>query len=580
VRNRGGAEQTPRLRAHLAMATPRFGLGFRTQYADVIARAPRSVDWLELVSDHFLGVGGPRRTLLERLCRDHPVALHGVGLGIADSDPLDPAYLEGLRDLVARCNPVYVSDHLCWTALAGRQSHDLLPIAYTREVLTHVAERVARVQDRIGCPLLLENATAYVSFRASEIEEAEFLAELCRLTGCGVLLDVNNLYVNAMNLGTDPARALEVLPEPSVGYLHLAGHAVLPDVRIDTHADFIPTAVWQLFAAVAQRFPRADVILERDDDFPPYEQLVCELEEARKRHAEATTASQRAVAPAVIEVRPAVATGRDWSSLQHAFWQRAIAPPEGASSVDTDSLFDEDCPVPAERGARVYSEGYLSKLRAALATNFPSLARVLGGEDWVRLATDYVRVHPPRGHGFEGIGAALADFLRDYRFSADHGVPQSVFAEIAQLEQAQLESQNAPDPQFTVAVSELAAVDPDVWGDARIAFAPSVRVMRAAHDVATVVRAVNRGLSPERPCAVEQTYWVARRGDGVETLALVPGDGALAQALFAGRSFGAACAAAREVSGADEADAVERGATWLVNACHQGWVAAIEVGAS
>ena len=139
-----------------------------------------------------------------------------------------------------------MSDHLCWTALAGRQSHDLLPVAYTGEVLHHVAERVARVQDRIGRRLLLENATAYVAFRAREMDGAEFFAELYRRTGCGVLLDVNNLFVDAENLGTDPSRALAILPERAVGYMHLAGHAVLPDVRIDTHADAVPHAVGQL----------------------------------------------------------------------------------------------------------------------------------------------------------------------------------------------------------------------------------------------------------------------------------------------------------------------------------------------
>ena len=211
-RQRGDAAATASPRP-LRDESPRFGLGFRTQYAEELALAPRSVDWVELVSDHYLGVGGPRRALLERLCREHPVALHGVGLGVAGSDPLDLDYLEALRELVARCEPVYVSDHLCWTMLDGRQSHDLLPIAYTGDVLKHVAERVSRVQDRIGRPLLLENATAYVAFRASEMDEPEFLTELSRETGCGVLLDVNNLYVNAMNLGSDPRRALALLPE-------------------------------------------------------------------------------------------------------------------------------------------------------------------------------------------------------------------------------------------------------------------------------------------------------------------------------------------------------------------------------
>jgi uncharacterized protein len=558
------------------MTTPRFGLGFRTHYAEAISRAPSRIDWLELVSDHFLGVGGPRHALLERLRREHVVALHGVGLGIAGGDPLDPSYLDGLRDLARRSEPLYVSDHLCWTALDGHQSHDLLPIAYTREVLAHVAERVSHVQDRIGRPLLLENATAYVAFRGSEMDEVDFLAELCRTTGCGVLLDVNNLYVNAMNLGTDPARALAILPESAVGYLHLAGHAVLPEVCIDTHADPVPASVWELFGAVAQRFPRADVILERDDDLPPYEQLVCELDEARKRHADAVTAPPSRVAAPAVAAQSMPAIGRDWTALQRAFWQRAVAPDESASSVDVCSLFDESRPVPAARGARVYSEGYFAKLRAALATNFPSLARVLGADDWSRLATDYVRAHPPRGHGFVGLGASLAEFLRDYRFAADHGVPQCVFADLARLEQAQLEAQDAPDPERTVAPAELAAIDAAVWGRAHIALVSSVRVVRATHDVAPVLLAVSRGEAPERPRATDQVYLVARNGHGVETIPLATGDGALVEALLSGRSFHDACAAACEASGVDENDAAEQSARWMVNACARGWVAAIE----
>jgi len=558
------------------MTTPRFGLGFRTQYAEAISRAPRSIDWLELVSDHFLGVGGPRRALLEQLSQEHPIALHGVGLDIAGSDPLNLHYLDGLRDLVIRCEPLYVSDHLCWTSLGGQQSHDLLPVAYTSEVLAHVSERVSRVQDRIGRPLLLENATAYVAFRASEMEESDFLAELCRATGCGVLLDVNNLYVNAMNLGSDPARAIAVLPQHAVGYLHIAGHAVLADVRIDTHADSVPASVWELFGAVVQRFPHADVILERDDDLPLYEQLVCELQEARMRHGAATNGPpDRAAAPGVaMQFRPA--TGCDWAALQRSFWHNAVVPDEAVAPVNVGALLDECRPVSAGRGAQVYGESYLAKLRAALATNFPSLSLVLGAEDWTRLATDYVRAHPPRGHGFVRLGAALADFLRDYRFAADHGVPQSVFAEMAGLEQAQLEAQDAPDPDSIMAPSELAAVDPAAWERAHVVFDPSVRVVRARHDVASVVLAVSRGETPEPPRAAGQVYLVARNGHGIDTIPLAAGDGALVEALLSGRSFADACAAARQASGADECDTAEKSARWLVNACARNWVAAVE----
>ena len=166
---------------------------------------------------------------------------------------------------------------------------------------------------------------------------------------------------------------------------------------------------------------------------------------------------------------------------------------------------------------RVYSEGYLAKLRDALATNFPSLARVLGGEDWARLSADYLHAHPPRGHGFVALGAALADFVREHRFADDHGVPQRVLAEIAQLEQAQLEAQDAPDPEHAVAPAELAAIEPEAWESARVELAPGVRIVRATHDIAPVVRAASRGEAPERPRASEQAYLVARRNGGVET---------------------------------------------------------------
>ena len=265
------------------MQNPLFGVGFRTPHAGEIARAPGPVDWFEVLSDHYLGVGGTRRALLERLRAAHPVALHGVSLSIAGSEPLDRRYLDGLAVLAAWLEPVFVSDHLCWTALGGHESHDLLPVACTREVLEHVAARVAHVQDRLKRRLLLENASAYVAFRAREMEEADFLAELARRTGCGVLLDVNNLVVNAANLGVDPKRALEALPAEAVGYMHLAGHAVLPDVRIDTHDAEVPGAVWTLFEAAVQRFPAAGVILERDDNLPEYGQLVAESSSRRAR---------------------------------------------------------------------------------------------------------------------------------------------------------------------------------------------------------------------------------------------------------------------------------------------------------
>jgi hypothetical protein len=564
------------------MQAPLFGVGFRTQHAGEIARAPGPVDWFEVLADHYIGVGGPRRALLERLRAAHPVALHGVSLSIAGSEPLDPEYLDGLAALARWLEPEFVSDHLCWTALGGHRSHDLLPVACTQAVLAHVAARVAHVQERLGRRLLLENASAYVAFRAREMEEAEFLAELARRTGCGVLLDVNNLVVNAANLGLDPKRALATLPEDAVGYLHLAGHAVLPDVRIDTHDAEVPGAVWTLFEAAVQRFPRAGVILERDDNLPAYAQLVAELEQARARHAAARSRSGDLAAPHAARSAPRsqpprgfasreASGGPDWADLQRELFSRIVDQPLGHEQGGLSELLDESLPVRAARGLRVYSDAYTASLRSALATNFAALARVLAPADFERLAAGYLRAHPPRGFDYVRLGADFAEFVAAFDFAADYGVPRAVLAELASLEQAQLEVQDAPDPEHAVAPSELAALAAEDWERVRFRFAPAFRVLRATHDVAPAVEAAAAGRDPARPEPGPVAYLVSRAAGGVRTERLAPRELAVFEALLAGKSF-------REACGDDEA-AAAAGARRLVEAAAAGLLAGMERGA-
>jgi uncharacterized protein (UPF0276 family) len=572
------------------MQAPLFGLGFRTQHASEIARAPRAVDWFEVLSDHYLGVGGVRGALLLRLRADHPVALHGVSLSIAGDEPLDATYLAELRELALRFDPLFVSDHLCWTALGGHQSHDLLPVACTEAVLAHVAARVAHAQEILGRRLLLENASAYVAFRAREMEEAEFLAELCRRTGCGVLLDVNNLVVNAANLGTDPKRALETLPRDAVGYLHLAGHAVLPDVRIDTHDADVPGAVWTLFEDAARRFPEAGVILERDDQIPEYPALVAELDEARARHGAVLASVERLPAGPQAERSPARseptrgfgsgeasgAHGDSWRELQRAFFSRIVDAPLGREQGDLAGLLDETLPVPAARGLRVYSDAYRASGRQALATNFAALARVLAPADFEGLAAAYLRAHPPRGFDFVRLGRELPAFVRTFAFAADYGVPPEVLAELAALEQAQLEVQDATDAPGPVSPAELAAFVPEDWERLRVVFAPAFRVLRASHDVAPVIEAVARGESPARPASRAVAYLVRRAGDGVRTERLAAHEASFLEALLAGVPFGSACERAAG-SGTEPARVAEDAARRLVEAAAAGLLARVDL---
>jgi hypothetical protein len=271
-----------------------IGLGLRApHHADVLAGggAADRVDWYEVISENMMVAGGNPRRVLAAVRAERPVVLHGVSLSIASVDPLDDAYLDRLARLCAEVEPAMVSDHLCWSALGGYTVHDLLPVPYTAAALDHVVARVAHVQDRLGRRILLENPSSYVAFAASELGEAEFLAEVARRADCGILLDVNNVVVSCHNHGWDPAAYLAALPPERVGQIHLAGHDRSGPVWIDTHDAAVSGEVWALYADAIARFGAVTTCLERDDAIPPFAELVAELDRAREIAQEARHAA-------------------------------------------------------------------------------------------------------------------------------------------------------------------------------------------------------------------------------------------------------------------------------------------------
>jgi hypothetical protein len=559
-------------------ATPRFGLGFRTEHLEDLLGAPGPVSWLEILSDNHLRPVAARRAVLERLRCRFPLALHGVGLDLASDVGPRADYLAKLRALADGLDPAYVSDHLCWTGLAGIESHDLLPVAWTREVLALVAARVARVQDALGRRLLLENPTAYVAFRADEMGEADFFRELCARTGCGMLLDVNNLFVNARNLGVDPAGYLDALDPEHVGYLHVAGHAVLPDLSVDTHGAAVSDAVWDLYAEVARRFPRADVIVERDDAIPPFAELAREVEGARERWrgARDRAAPPRPAQPEARAPRVAAAAGSPrreapaWRSLRAEFWSRLVGKPPGfdhATIAGLDALFDATRPVPAARGLRVYSDAYVEAARRALATHFPALARVLGEREFAALAADYLDAHPARSHDYVQFGASLPDFVRSLPWR-HVGVAPDALADLAALEQAQLEVQEATDDGPRLGPDALAALGPEDWERVRFRFAGALRLLACRHDVLPASGAVARGERAPRPARRDVAYLVTRREGGPRTDALDPRAGEILAALAAGVPFADACR--------NESD-VETGVRALALVCARGSLRGVRV---
>jgi uncharacterized protein len=267
------------------------GVGLRREhYAEVLTTAP-PVDWFEVISENFMVPGGNPRRVLAKVRERYPVVLHGVSLSVGSTDPLDLAYLDELKALAADVEPAWVSDHLCWGSAGGRNSHDLLPLPFTEETLAHVVARVAKVQDRLGRRILLENVSSYVAFRHSTIPEWEFVAEVARRADCGLLLDVNNVFVTAHNHGFDPREYLAGIPPERVGQLHLAGHSQEGELLIDTHDHEVPQGVWQLYRELMERIGPRSTLVEWDEQVPPFAQLLAETRTAARLLEEACAAT-------------------------------------------------------------------------------------------------------------------------------------------------------------------------------------------------------------------------------------------------------------------------------------------------
>lgn len=271
------------------------GIGLRPQhYGDILVRRDRVVPWLEVLSDNYAHGEGPPLRQLERIRERHPVVLHGVGMSLGSPDPLDRDYLRAIRRLADRVAPAWISDHLAWVSSGGRQHHELLPLPFTREAVRTLSERIRTVQDLLGERILVENSASYLAFRSSEMSEAEFVCEVLAEADCWLLLDVNNLYVNARNHGYDPVVFLDTLPAERVRQMHLAGYDDHGRYLIDAHGSPVSEPVWQLFAQAQARLPRVPTCIEWDRDVPPFDVLMAERDRAAGIAAHACGGGQEA----------------------------------------------------------------------------------------------------------------------------------------------------------------------------------------------------------------------------------------------------------------------------------------------
>ena len=280
-----------RLQTRTRAQTPPTGVGLRAPHLAEAERNPRAVAWIEVHAENYMGGGAATAALLS-LRRDLPVSLHGVGLSLGSAEGIDARHLARLKSLVLRVEPFLISEHLSWSVSGGTYLNDLLPLPYTEEALLVVSRSIQHAQEALGRRILIENPSRYLAWRHSTIEEGQFLAELARRTGCGILCDVNNLYVTQNNCATDAARLLAALPPEAVCEIHLAGHARNPlegggEILIDDHGGPVAEPVWALFAEAARLFPAAPALIEWDSNLPPFSVLIDEARAADRRRGAA-----------------------------------------------------------------------------------------------------------------------------------------------------------------------------------------------------------------------------------------------------------------------------------------------------
>ncbi len=520
------------------------GVGLRAPHYRAFLEQRPPVGFIEVHSENYLARSGWDWHVLTQLRRDYSLSLHGVGLGLGSARGFSDAHLERVCALVEAVDPFLISEHLSWGALADRQLNDLLPVTLDEASLQLLCERVDRVQSRLGRRLLVENVSTYVRFRADTMSEAQFLAELARRTGCGILLDVNNLYVNQHNHGEDARAAIAALPVGSVGEIHLAGHLETPLAMVDHHGAAVAEPVWDLYRAALQRFGAVPTLVEWDADLPSLEVLVAE---ADKASAIARAFPPAAAAPLIRPVASA-ASYDQLATLQQRFGaalldrqhEAALQPLLSEGRVDRLALYRGNLTAGWER---------------ALADTYPVLRQLVGEEFFAGLARAYGKASPSQDPDLAGFGARFADFLVDFAPAA----PYAYLTDVARLEWAVHRAHLAPD-LAPLGAGALAAMAPEALDAARFILHPSVTLLHSPWAIVSLWRA-HQADGPPLPARVDLpcTALVVRRGWQVEVVETGAAEAAALAQLAAGASFGEAIDAALDVDSAPDIGAMLQG---------------------
>lgn len=528
----------------VSVATLGVGVGLRAPHYRAFLEQRPKVDWLEVHTENYLNPGGWDRHVLTRLRAHYPISLHGVGLGIGSARALCHTHLQRIKDLVDAIEPVLISEHLCWGAAGERHLNDLLPLPMTDAVLTLVCDRVDRLQSLLGRQVLLENVSTYLRFRDDVMSEAQLLAEVVSRTGCGVLLDVNNLYVNQCNHQENALTALHELAPGSIGEIHLAGHLVTPDAVVDHHGDRVAAPVWQLYRQAMERFGQVPTLIEWDTDLPALEILLDEASKARDIASACSMHSPLSInAPGVKNVPQICHPSSSVAALDAQ--QRLFASALLDHKVEHALLPVFQGKVEARQPRLALYRGNLSAtwsktLRAA----YPVLHALVGNEFFDGMARQYGKLTPSSSGDLNCMGEQLAGFLAVFEPAKDY----PYFPEMARLEWACHQAYFAGNRPL-LAPTDLARLAPPVLEQTMFAMHPGFQLFRSDWAVAELWLAHQSDSDHDFPAqmACVNHAMVVRPHWKSHIVLLVPAAYAGLRVLHSGGTFGQALDAAFDV---------------------------------
>ncbi len=576
------------------------GLGLRHQHYPVITETWPKVDWFEAISENYMDTGGRPIHILEKVRQHYPIALHGTALSIGSTDSLNQNYLKQLKKLVDRIDPFIVSDHLCWSGAEGEALHDLLPLPFTEEAIQQVVGRVQKVQEFLKRRILLENVSTYVTYQYSEMSEWEFLTEVAKRSGCGILLDVNNVYVNSVNHQFNPHDYLKNLPAATIGQIHLAGHTDMGSYLFDTHSAPVIDSVWQLYREALKLFGPISTLIEWDEHIPPFERLLKEAEKAKviyrefeqslpviARRPKADEAISRFEIAAPTKKRGLAMTSQiSLSEIEQ--WMKSKIQPRTPSPSPLPLLGGEEKGegviilnpqggATGEERLSVYANGYVARIRESLKEVYEAIHFVLGDERFDLLCRDYAFRYPSHDYNLNFVGIHLPEFLsviasdpkgrRKARAkqSQSSGIASSAFGllamttkfpflvDLAKLEWLIWKAFHAFD-ESPVNPETLKNISPDDWETMRLIFQPSVSLLSSAHSVLDIWRARPPNCAAGSPLAEKkktvslsadwsrpQKILVGRKQDQVRCEPLSPQQFRLLEGLISGKTLGDVC---------------------------------------